>query len=153
MIVFFFLFLQIFLLKILYHINCILRRWFIWVACCLQYLLQFLNFKDLFIIHRNLISYLRGKDALTGQATLSNCFCLPSVKGFALKGAGLSGSVECSFDRWSGGCEFNPHWVGNILLWRLIMKYFLQSFLPFCWFKKCSCQFLAKECAQYWLTA
>ena len=43
--------------------------------------------------------------------------------------------------------------VSNILSWRLIMKYFLQSFSPFRWFKKGSCQFLAKECAQYWLTA
>ena len=43
--------------------------------------------------------------------------------------------------------------VGNILSWRLIMKYFLRSFSPFRWFKKGSCQFLAKECAQYWLTA
>ena len=46
-----------------------------------------------------------------------------------------------------------PAEVGSILLWRLIMKYFLWSFSPFCWFKKGSCQFLAKECAQYWLTA
>ena len=46
-----------------------------------------------------------------------------------------------------------PAEVGNILSWRLIMKYFLRSFSPFCWFKKGSCQFLAKECAQYWLTA
>ena len=46
-----------------------------------------------------------------------------------------------------------PAKVGNILSWRLIMKYFLWSFSPFCWFKKGSCQFLAKECAQYWLTA
>ena len=29
---------------------------------------------------------------------------------------------------------------------------FLRSFFPFCCFKKGSCQFLAKECAQYWLT-
>ena len=43
--------------------------------------------------------------------------------------------------------------VGNILSWRLIVKYFLLSFSPFCWFKKGSCQFLSKECAQYWLTA
>ena len=43
--------------------------------------------------------------------------------------------------------------IGNILSWRLIMKYFLRSFSPFRWFKKGSCQFLAKECAQYWLTA
>ena len=46
-----------------------------------------------------------------------------------------------------------PAEVGNILLWRLIMKYFLRSFSPFRWFKKGGCQFLAKECAQYWLTA
>ena len=41
----------------------------------------------------------------------------------------------------------------DILSWRLIMKYFLRSFSPFFWFKKGSCQFLAKECAHYWLTA
>ena len=52
-----------------------------------------------------------------------------------------------------GGRRFNHTEVGNILSWRLIMKYFLQSFSPFRWFKKGSCQFLAKECAQYWLTA
>ena len=46
-----------------------------------------------------------------------------------------------------------PAEVGNILSWRLIMKYFSRSFSPFRWFKKGSCQFLVKECAQYWLTA
>ena len=46
-----------------------------------------------------------------------------------------------------------PTEVGNILSWRLIMKYFLRSFSAFLWFKKGSFQFLAKECAQYWLTA
>ena len=40
-----------------------------------------------------------------------------------------------------------PAEVGNILSWRLIMKYLLRSFSPFCLFKKGSCQFLAKECA------
>ena len=45
-----------------------------------------------------------------------------------------------------------PGKVGNILSWRLIMKYFLRSFSLFRWFKKGSCQFLAKECAQCWLT-
>ena len=52
-----------------------------------------------------------------------------------------------------GGRGFNPAKVGNILSWRLIMKYFLRSFSLFRCFKKGSCQFLAKECAQYWLTA
>ena len=46
-----------------------------------------------------------------------------------------------------------PAKVGNILSWRLIMKYFLRSFSPFRWFEKGSCQFLAEECAQYWLPA
>ena len=40
----------------------------------------------------------------------------------------------------------------NILLWRLIMKYFLKSFSPSHCFKKGSCQFLAKECAQILVT-
>ena len=45
--------------------------------------------------------------------------------------------------------------AGSAIFFRgdLIMKYFLQSFSPYCWFKKGSCQFLAKECAKYWLTA
>ena len=47
----------------------------------------------------------------------------------------------------------NPAEDGNILSWRLIMKYILRSFIPFRWFKKGSCQFLSKECAQNWLTA
>ena len=62
-------------------------------------------------------------------------------------------SVGCASNWWSGGCRLDPHWVGNILSWRLIMKYFLRSFSLFCWFKKGNCQFQAKECAQYWLTA
>ena len=34
-----------------------------------------------------------------------------------------------------------PAEAGNILSWRLIMKYFIRSFSPFRWFKKGSCQF------------
>ena len=53
-----------------------------------------------------------------------------------------------------GGRGFNPPAeVGNILSWRLTMKYFLRSFSPFRWFKKGRCPFLAEECAQYWLTS
>ena len=59
--------------------------------------------------------------------------------------AGLGGDQEVAGS--------TPAEVGNILSWRLIMKYFLRSFSPFRWFKKDSCQFLAEECAQYWLTA
>ena len=67
--------------------------------------------------------------------------------------AGLGGLVGCASDWRPGGRGFNPAEVGNILSWRLIMKYFLRPFSPFRWFKKGSWQFLAKECAQYCLTA
>ena len=59
--------------------------------------------------------------------------------------AGLSGSVGCVSNLWSGGHSSIPTWFSNILSCRLIMKYFLWSFSPFRWFKKGSCQFLAKE--------
>ena len=39
----------------------------------------------------------------------------------------------------------SPNKVGNILSWRLIMKYFLWSFSPFCWFKKGNCHFWQKN--------
>ena len=67
--------------------------------------------------------------------------------------AALGSSVGCASDWWSGGCRFHLGRVGNILLWRLIMKYFLRSFSPFHWVQKGSCQFLVKECAQYSFTA
>ena len=87
----------------------------------------------------------------------------------AVKGIGRLGSFMAIFTRetcrpwwhsWmrrpTGDQEVagsTPAEIGNILSWRLIMKYFLRSFSPFRWFKKGSCQFPAKECAQYWLTA
>ena len=51
-----------------------------------------------------------------------------------------------------GGRGFNPAEVGNIFrgYWSWNIFY---GHSPFRWFKKGSCQFLAKECAQYWLTA
>ena len=71
-----------------------------------------------------------------------------------LLGFCLGGSVGCSVRLETRRSWVQTHAeVGNILSWRLIMKYFLLSFSPFRWFKKGSCQFLAKECAQYWLTA
>ena len=61
--------------------------------------------------------------------------------------AGLGDSVGCASDWRSGSRRFDPSLVQQHSLWRLIMKYFLWSFSPFPWFKKGSCQFLAKECA------
>ena len=53
--------------------------------------------------------------------------------------------LACASDWWSGGDRFDPCQV-----WQhsLIMNYFLQSFSPFHWFKKGSCQFLANKCVQ-----
>ena len=51
--------------------------------------------------------------------------------------AGLGGSVGC----------LTPAGSWDIL-WGVIMECILQSFSPFCWFKKGNCQFLTKECAQ-----
>ena len=44
--------------------------------------------------------------------------------------------------------------AGSVTFFRgdLIIKYFLRSFSSFGRFKKGSCQFLVKQCAQYWLT-
>ena len=59
--------------------------------------------------------------------------------------------LGCASDLLSGVCGFGPagpRRVGNNLLLRLNIKYFLRSFSPFR-FKKGSCQFLAKA----WLTA
>ena len=66
--------------------------------------------------------------------------------------AGLGGSVRCASDWWAGGRRFDLRRVRQHSTWRLSMKYFLWSFSLFRWFKKGSNQFLAKECAQYWLT-
>ena len=67
--------------------------------------------------------------------------------------AGLGGSVGCAVRLETRRSRIEPpprsatffrgDWSWNI---------FLRSFSPFRWFKKDSCQFLAKECAQYWLT-
>ena len=80
-----------------------------------------------------------NRSRVTGQLVSSQFITSQSITGRPTGDQEVAGST--------------PAEVGNILSWRLIMKYFLQSFSPFCWFKKGSCQFLAKECAQYWLTA
>ena len=45
--------------------------------------------------------------------------------------AGLGGSVGGALDWRPGGCGSNPTEVGNVLSWRLIVKYFLRSYYPF----------------------
>ena len=60
-------------------------------------------------------------------------------------------SKTCEYDYNNKGDVINDHW-DFFFPGDLIMKYFLRSFSPFRCFKKGSCQFLAKECAQCWLT-
>ena len=74
-------------------------------------------------------------------------------KGVKISWPASVAQLDAPSDWRPGGPGFNPHRGSNILSWRLIMKYFLRSVSPFRWFKKGSCQFLAKKCAQYWLTA
>ena len=66
-------------------------------------------------------------------------------KNQVMKIAGLSGICDQS-DQEIGSSI--PAGSGNILSWRLNMKYFLGSFSSFCFFKKSNCQCLVKECAQ-----
>ena len=81
------------------------------------------------------------EDRITGSANKTLAFIPRNIK---------------TKNTWSDGVQYTvagdqevtgstPAKVGNILSWRLIMKYFLRSFSPFRWFKKGSCQFLAKE--------
>ena len=84
---------------------------------------------------------------------------IPSFHGFPLftDHKGKNSSYQCqSFRPWWLGWMCRPTGdqevagsipieVGNIHSWRLTVKYFLWSFSPFRWFKKGSCQFLAKE--------
>ena len=55
-------------------------------------------------------------------------------------------------DAGPGGRGFNPRrgWQHSFV--EIDHEIFSTVISPFRWFKKGSCQFLAKECAQYWLT-
>ena len=50
-------------------------------------------------------------------------------------------------------CTYQVWWKSVDIYSSCHPETFLWSFSLFRWFKKGSCQFLAKECAQYWLTA
>ena len=43
--------------------------------------------------------------------------------------ASLGGSAECTADLLSGGCRFDPCWLGNILLWRFDHEIFSMVIL------------------------
>ena len=46
-------------------------------------------------------------------------------------GPSLGGSVGCVSNWWSGGCIFEPHWVGNILSWRFNHEIFSTVYFFF----------------------
>ena len=82
-----------------------------------------------------------------GSALFAYAIVVQNFRTFTVVIAGLDDSVKCASSWWSGGHGFDPAGSGNILSWRIIMKYFRRSFSPFRWFKKGSRQFLVKECA------
>ena len=60
-----------------------------------------------------------------------------------------AGLLHCMSDWWSRGQRFAPNQVHQYSFMGIDHEtFFLLSFSPFCWFKKGSCQFLAKEYAQ-----
>ena len=77
----------------------------------------------------------------------TTCTCITTVQPASVA------QLDAPSDWKPGGRGFNLPPRSATFFRGLIMKYFLRSFSPVRWFKKGSCQFLAKECAQYWLTA
>ena len=61
--------------------------------------------------------------------------------------AGRGSSVGCASAWYAALSRIPSSRPANILMRRLVMKKFLRPFSPFRWFKKDSCQLLAKECA------
>ena len=60
--------------------------------------------------------------------------------------AGRGSSIRIVSAWHASGPEYDPH-IRHILSWRLGHENILQPFSHFRWFKKSSCQLLAKECA------
>ena len=96
----------------------------------------------------------------TTMKVISKCTLInqiPVYCGFnMLISADLSASVaqvDAPSDWRPGGRGFNPRRGRQHSFVEIDHEIFSTAFSPFRWFKKGSCQFLAKECAQYWLTA
>ena len=93
---------------------------------------------------RGILIYLAWEGLIPiGELVLDWVFCL-SAWPFDCQPRWLSWMRHPTGDQEVAGSS--PAEIGNILSWRLIMKYFLRSFSLIRWFKKGSCQFLAKEC-------
>ena len=81
--------------------------------------------------------------ALCGHC-LQRPFLLESITSHHLT---VPASVAQSNARPTGDQEVAGSIPGNVLQWRLVMKYFLRSLSSFRCFKKGSCQIQATECA------
>ena len=100
---------------------------------------KFTNIVYLVVTHKTHSTYLyqnQNQNSLLVTHQLTYIYFLPG--SVVQSDACLTGDLEVANSRL---------WSGTILLLRLIMKSFLWSFSPFCWFKKGRCQLLAKECA------
>ena len=73
----------------------------------------------------------RSDRCISSCSNTSDIQKIPSVRLRALGELALVAQLAAPSYWRPGGHWFNPAEVGNILSWRLSMKYFLQSFSPF----------------------
>ena len=73
------------------------------------------------------------------------CIWQGRVQYYSVEPASVA-QLDAPSDWRPGGRGFNPRQGQQHSFVEIDKKYFLHSFFPFCWFKKGSCQFLAKEC-------
>ena len=66
-------------------------------------------------------------DSKTIMVFMVNVLKMFNITASDKMAAGLSGSVGCASDWWSGGCGFNPRQVSNILSWRFDHEISLPS--------------------------
>ena len=59
--------------------------------------------------------------------------------------AGLGGSVSCTSDWWSGGCELSPCWVRQYSFIEIYHEIFSRVILSLPLILECICQFLPKD--------
>ena len=79
--------------------------------------------------------------------TTSHVFlCVSDFQWFLRLRDGRGSSIRSEFAWHASGPEFDPH-IRHILSWRLGHENISTAITLFRWFKKSSCQLLAKECA------
>ena len=104
---------------------------------------------SLSLILRSLYHYLAMPIVIWMLSILGKNF---SWQHFSICTASVA-QLDAPSDWRPGGRGFNPRRGRQHSFVEIDREIFSRSFSPFRWYKKGSCQFLAKECAQYWLTA